>query len=154
MVSDYPLGAGGHGFKKVHGDRYLRDDGLEISKSVHNGFINEACEWGIQGFTLRMLFVGGALLLLWQTVRAPDLDDDTFARLLGCCLFAGLIGFCVTCLFGDFIDAEWGYWMVAFAVIHARLYGARSPRPAAVASHAHQVRPPVHRQRVMANSGA
>jgi hypothetical protein len=137
MISDHPLGAGGDGFKKVYASRYLAQMGRFFQhRAVHNGFINEACEWGIQGLLLRMLFVGGALALLWRIVRSSSAEHDLFGRLLGCCLFAGIIAFLGTCLFGDRLDNEWGYWMVAMAVAYGRLYGVAVPSGLAPAGSA------------------
>jgi len=143
MIGDYPLGAGGCGFKRVHGPKYIAEvnDQVYDARAVHNGYINEACEWGLQGLALRMLFIGAGFLLLWHAACRPlatDARQDLFARLLSMCLLAGLVGFLGTCMFGDRLDAEWGYWMVALAVAHARLYAApaegRAKRPATVAA--------------------
>ena len=123
MISDYPLGTGGSGFKRVHASNYLAAFGLDIQAfSVHNGHINEACEWGVQGYLFRMAFFGSAMLLLWPSTRSASQRGDDFPAVLGCCLTSGVIGFLTCSLFGDFLDAEWGYWMVAFAVAHVRHY--------------------------------
>jgi putative inorganic carbon (HCO3(-)) transporter len=131
MIADYPLGAGGYGFKYVHGPKYIAEvnDQYFEARSVHNGYINEACEWGIQGLCLRMLFVTVGLYLAWRMARhgpqnAPQ--DDVFARLVALCLLAGQIAFLVTSIFGSHLDSEWGYWMVALSVAHVRVYGVGS----------------------------
>jgi O-antigen ligase len=126
MVGDHPLGAGGNGFKRVYGPRYINEvNGDDFAaRAVHNGFINEACEWGIQGFILRMLFVTSAMLMLFRTMRAPATSDQSeFGRLLGLTIFAGMVGFLITCLFGDRLDNEWGYWMVGLTVGYANVFG-------------------------------
>ena len=51
----------------------------------------------------------------------------TNAALFGCGIAASLTAFMGTCLFGDRLDAEWGFWTIALIVAHARLYGM--PRP-------------------------
>ncbi|NOX54206.1 MAG: O-antigen ligase family protein [Planctomycetes bacterium] len=134
MIGDYPLGAGGNGFKRVHGPKYIVEVNNQVfsARAVHNGYINEACEWGIQGFILRMVFVGAGLVLLWQASRRPlvtDAREELFARLMAICLLAGMVGFLGTCMFGDRLDNEWGYWMVGLAVAHARLYAAPAREP-------------------------
>lgn len=136
MIADHPLGAGGYGFKRVYGPRYIQEvnDKAFDSRAVHNGFINEACEWGIQGFVLRMAFLGGGLLLLWRMARSRQSQSDLFGHLLVCTLFAGTMGFLITCTFGDFLDAEWGYWMIAIAVAHSRV--ASSPATVQAGRHA------------------
>ena len=129
MVADHPMGSGGSGFKRVHGPKHIKEvnDQEFNARAVHNGFINEACEWGLQGFLLRMTFVGGALFLLWQTSRSPGTESDPFSRLLGPVMFAAMVGFLGSCLFGDQLDAEWGYWIVALAAAYACLYDRPHP---------------------------
>lgn len=135
MIADHPLGAGGHGFKRVYGPNYIAED-LQVvfdGRAVHNGFINEACEWGIQGFVLRMAFMGGGLLLLWRSARSPDTAGDPFARIVAMSVFAGTVAFLVSCLFIDGLDAEWGYWMVALAVAQARVFSVSTVKSRQVA---------------------
>ena len=58
VIKDYPLGTGGYGFKRVHAREYIAQEGIFVkARSVHNGFINEACEWGVQGLLLKLLFL-------------------------------------------------------------------------------------------------
>lgn len=131
MIKDYPLGAGGDGFKNAHGRKYQSALGYgDNAGSIHNGFLNEACEWGVQGLLLRMAFVLGTIVLLWRNARLPCAAGQEFGHLLGAALLAGLTAFLVTCLFGDFLDSEWGYWITALGVAHSRFVFSR--RPAAV----------------------
>ncbi len=121
MIADRPLGSGGHGFKKVYGGDYLKQVGSNFEmRSVHNGFINEACEWGVQGLALRLAFVGTAILFLIKVLRrhvSDAFDRDAF---FGLCLIASTSGFLVTCLFNDALDAEWGYWTGAMMLVLAK----------------------------------
>ncbi|MGD9856761.1 MAG: O-antigen ligase family protein [Planctomycetaceae bacterium] len=121
MVSDYPLGTGGDGFHNIHGPKYISQiNGADFSsRSVHNGFINEACDWGVQGIVLRMAFLLGALMLLRRTGVRAARRGDQFATMAACGLIAGMAGFLIQSIFGDFVDNEWGYWMAALAVAHA-----------------------------------
>jgi O-antigen ligase len=119
MIEDYPLGAGGDGFKKVHAEKYLREYGYG-SRALHNGYLNEACEWGVQGLMLRILFMLGTTLILWRNSRLPCTAGNEYGHLLGAALAAGLLAFLVTCLFGDFLDSEWGYWVAALGVAQSR----------------------------------
>jgi len=137
MLGDHPIGTGGNGFKKVYGPRYIiAVNGEDFSaRSIHEWYINEACEWGIQGLFLRLLFLMGGLALLWRITRLSETANDPFARLLGIVFIAGTAAFLVTCLFGDFLDAEWGYWMMTLAVAHARLVSI----PSTVVQHAASV---------------
>ncbi len=119
MIADFPLGAGGNGFKKVHGLKYLRETGAsDIPRAVHNGYINEACEWGLQGLLLRMLwFLLAAKLAFDYTRRARDNPNiDQFLLLTQCALLSGLAAYLVTYMFGDQNSSEWGYWIVALII--------------------------------------
>ena len=129
MLGDHPFGTGGDGFKRVYGPHYIAAvNGQNFrSRSVHNGYINEACNWGIQGIFLQMLFMMGGLAVLWRMARSYKTVGDRFSRILGIVLFVGMIGFLGECMFGSFLDAEWGYWCVALAVSHARVCGATAP---------------------------
>ncbi|NQU20251.1 MAG: O-antigen ligase family protein [Candidatus Nealsonbacteria bacterium] len=122
MVADHPFGAGGDGFKKVHGPEYLARRDVHEARAIHNGYINEACEWGIQGLILRLCFVAGAAVLVWYTIRSCRKRDATDGMLLGAAVLASMAAFLVTCLFGDRLDSEWGYWVPALAVGFARLF--------------------------------
>jgi hypothetical protein len=129
MIQDHPLGAGGAGFKRAYASEYLADFGIDVNaRSVHNGFINDAAEWGIQGLTLHMLFIGSAIWLTLKVARYRNSLGDRHGAVTCAALIGSMVAFLITCIFGDFLDAEWGYWGVALMVGYARLYG---PAPAA-----------------------
>ena len=124
MVADHPLGAGGDGFHDAYGAKYLsKVRGAEsASRSVHNGFINEACDWGLQGFVLRITLLGTVLLLLRRAGVTAMRNDDWLGTMLACALIGGISGFMAQSVFGDFLDNEWGYWITACAIGHATVY--------------------------------
>ena len=124
MISDHPLGAGGDGFHDVYGPRYIHDiTGADFEvRSVHNGFINEACDWGIQGLILRLALMGSALLLLGRVARKAARSANTFGAVLGCSMIAGIVAFLCHSMFGDFLDSEWGLWLAAAAIGYSRVY--------------------------------
>ncbi len=127
MIRDYPLGAGGYGFKKVHGVRYLRKSGAsETARAVHNGYINEACQWGLQGLGLRLLWFSLAIIVAVRSIRSlvAAREKNNFLILTQISLLAGLGAFLLGSLFGDVLDAEWGHWMVAL-IVATSLVGAR-----------------------------
>lgn len=130
MAADYPLGAGGDSFKKVHGVTYLRKMGIaNEAHAIHNGFINEACEWGVLGVLLRIGIFAVTMLTAWKHLRIPEpvyLDKDelielNFDKLAGCAFLAGCSAFLVTSLFGDHFDSEWGLWLVALMLSYVSL---------------------------------
>lgn len=111
LISDRPLGSGGNGFKRKYGPRYLSKVGVHVPRSIHNGYLNEACEWGVQGLVLRIIFLAQATLVCWRITQT----DSNYA-VLGAILLSCLAAFAVTSLFGDRLDAEWGYWIPCLAL--------------------------------------
>ena len=129
MIRDHPFGTGGNGFKRVYGPRYIKMvAGTEFeARSVHNGFINQACEWGIQGLLLQLTFIGGGILLAYRLMKSLPAETELFAKLLGLSIITGTLGFLGECMFGSFLDAEWGYWFTALSVAYFRVYHGRVP---------------------------
>jgi hypothetical protein len=124
MIYDYPLGDGGGAFKYIHGGRYLRmvmgDDAIE--RSLHNGYLEEATEWGVQGLFLRLMFVGASALLAFRTIKLCRNDGRTADALMGMCFLTAGCGFLIHCVFGSFLSNEWGYWILALMVRYGELY--------------------------------
>ena len=120
MIFDHPLGAGGDSFKKVHGVKYLRRHGIsDNAKAIHNGYLNETCDWGIQGSLLRLAFFGFTIFATWQHLKASPIDPEfEFERLAACSFLSGIAALLVTSLFGDHLDSEWGLWMVALMIAY------------------------------------
>jgi hypothetical protein len=142
MLSDYPLGAGGDGFVAVHGGKYL-DTG--ISRSTHNGFINIANDWGVQGLILQMSFIAVAALRVFKTIGQNARNEQV--AFFGSCVLSGLAGFLVSSLFGDYLDQEWGFWFAAIAWGYVRYYGVEpslrpvQPAPSRVTQVGAQLKP-------------
>jgi putative inorganic carbon (hco3(-)) transporter len=125
MLNDYPLGAGGGAFKFTLGSRYLSIlAGVEDadSRSLHNGFMTEATDWGIQGLLLKLLAFGVALSIAYRTAEKCRREERIQDALLGLCLATTAIGYLIHCLFGAFLDHEWGYWILALLVRYGALY--------------------------------
>jgi hypothetical protein len=135
MLQDYPFGDGGGSFKYVRGGAYLRqvmgEDAEE--RSLHNGYLTEATDWGVQGFLLRVLFVGFAVGAAYRTSNRCRLEGGTSDALMGLCVIVAAAGYLIQCLFGTFIGNEWGYWIVALLVRYSEIYRA----PATVLVHEH-----------------
>jgi len=134
MLQDYPLGDGGGSFKWVRGKQYLAEvTGRDVvERSLHNGYLTEATEWGIQGLLFRLIFIGGACAYAYRAnvaCRKAGLANDA---LMGICFIAALISFLVATIFGSFMSNEWSYWIIALLVRYGDLYGV----PVAVAAPA------------------
>jgi O-antigen ligase len=126
MIRDYPLGAGGGAFKYVHGSHYIAEvtGSDEVSRSLHNGYLTEATDWGLQGLLLKLLFFGAAIVAAYQTSTRCRLEGRLEEALVGVCMIAGAMGFLTDCVFGSFLGNEWGYWVVALLVRYQELYKA------------------------------
>ncbi len=123
MLKDYPFGAGGDGFKRA-GGKYMDTSLLGANRSVHNGYINEACEWGYQGLVLHLMFIFWCCLACYRTMdyqRQPG-GDEAMA-FFGSCTLAAMGGWLGTCFFGDYMDNEWGWWVCALCLAYSRNYG-------------------------------
>ena len=77
-----------------------------------------------------MAFLGMTMVLMFETSRRCSRNGDAMGSLLGAALISGTLGFMVSCMFGSFMDAEWGYWLPALAVAYGRFY-AEKPAPRA-----------------------
>jgi putative inorganic carbon (hco3(-)) transporter len=122
LIKDYPLGQGGYAFKTVHGSRYLEKvTGDPTARSVHQGYINEACEWGIQGLALRLSVLLGGLYLGWRNAKHAMRVNRWYLAGVNLSLVASLTGLMVQSFFGTFLDNEWGIYMVAMAIGSSRL---------------------------------
>ncbi|MCO8122496.1 O-antigen ligase family protein [Stieleria sp. TO1_6] len=129
MIADHPLGAGGDSFKYVHGLKYLRQTGAaDEMKALHNGYLTEACSWGIQGSLLRLFLFGTVSLATFRAVRRNrgESSTDSFERLAACSFLSGLSAVMTTSLFGDHFDSEWGLWMIALMMAYLTLSGAEN----------------------------
>jgi len=125
LLADQPLGSGGQAFKKVYGARYIeRVTGVSEGRSVHQGYIDEACEWGLQGLLLRLLLFGTGLVLAWHASRRAMYTGQWYVGAVALSVLAGLIALMIQALFGTFLTSEWGVWMIALALGCHRLVEA------------------------------
>jgi putative inorganic carbon (hco3(-)) transporter len=125
LLNDYPLGAGGGAFKFALGSHYLSQlVGVEDadSRSLHNGFMTEATDWGIQGLALKLAAFYMAIMIAYRTAEKARKEERLLDALLGICLVTTAIGFLIHCTFGAFLDHEWGYWILALLVRYGALY--------------------------------
>jgi len=138
LLSDHPLGAGGGAFKFTLGQRYLAvttGDNDADSRSLHNGYLTEATDWGVQGLILKLsLFLAG-LLAAYRTCEKCRREHRTEEALLGLCIVTMGVGHLIHCFFGSFLDHEWSFWILALLARYADLYEiadaelVRVPRP-------------------------
>jgi O-antigen ligase len=123
MLRDYPLGAGGGAFKYVHANTYLAEVGSDqLARALHNGYLTEATDWGVQGLILKIFFLGAAIAAAYGTAercrKAGRLED----ALVGVSFIAAIVGFLIVCIFGSYLANEWAYWIAALLVRYSELY--------------------------------
>ncbi len=124
MLIDHPLGSGGNGFKAGKGNPYLAAAGVpDRFRSCHQGYLEEAMSWGIQGLLLRLGFLVSAGLAALKASRFRARIGDTNVSFAGVCILGGFSAMLVTSMFGDFLQMEWGFWLVITAVAYAKVYG-------------------------------
>ena len=125
MIIDYPLGAGGGAFKFIYGPRYLTavtGDQEPDARSIHNGYLTEATDWGVQGLFFKLLFMGAALLATYRTTNRARLDGRINDSLIGICVFVAGAGGMIHCIFGSFLANEYMYRLAAILLRYSELY--------------------------------
>ena len=124
MLLDYPMGSGGNSFSEGRGWRYMPRVRSEASdtRAIHNGFLTEATDWGIQGFILMLAFLWAIWSTTWQGRKAALSAGDGKTMMIFGCMAAALIAWMVSSVFGDYLDQEWGYWVGALTFAYFRLY--------------------------------
>ncbi len=126
MLNDYPLGAGGGAFKFNLGRRYQAQivgaDGGVQDRSLHNGYLTEATDWGIQGLILKLSMLGLALLAAYRTEERCRREGRTKEALTGLCIMTSGIGLMIHCMFGSFLASEWTFWAMALMLRYSELY--------------------------------
>jgi len=117
VLGDHPFGSGGDGFNRVYSRQYL-----ETGRSVHNGFLSEAVEWGVQGLVLKLMFLLAGVSMVARTAWRPGAYNAE-SMVLASCLITSTAILIVASLFADFLDNEWGYWLVGLMLGYTRAYG-------------------------------
>ena len=124
LVANKPLGNGGACFKSGMGNPYIAAQGSEEqNRACHQGYIDEAMSWGVQGLLLRLgllIFTGLAAL---KTSRFRAKIGDPKVSFVGVSILGGYGAMMTTSLFGDFLQMEWGYWLCITAAAYTKIYG-------------------------------
>lgn len=127
MLEDYPLGSGGEAaFASDRGVKYIADIRNEY-RAVHNGYLDIATGWGVQGFVLFGAAIGGAA---WSAYRVlaqrrreqagdPDALDST---LVGTTVLGILLSQLIVAMFISSLDNEWFYWCITLLLLYSACY--------------------------------
>ena len=130
MLRDHPLGAGGGAFKFFYAFQYLEEVGsVERRRGLHNGYLTEATDWGVQGLLIKLVFLGAAGIAAYRTIKRCRGSGRVDDALVGVSYVGALSSFMIVCIFGSYLNSEWVYWMAALLVRYADIYA----EPASVA---------------------
>ena len=120
MIADHPLGSGGGAaFYSPLGFSYIAPFGQPHPRAAHNGYVNIAAGWGVQGFLLLIsaIFVSATSTVLSMLRLDPSRHEKT--NFLGACILAAIFGQLVSTAFGDYLDGEWFLWLAAFGLAYS-----------------------------------
>ncbi len=124
MIEQTPFGTGGDTFDSKRARRIMQSRGaLHYNNSVHQGYINEALDWGVQGLFCHLGFVASGMWCAFRTMRFRKKIGDLASAFYGSCLIGGFAAWLMGCLVGDFFYLEWGYWLVILSVCYAKIFG-------------------------------
>jgi len=127
LISDSPFGNGGGCFKSGMGNPYIAKRGLATrNRSCHQGYLEEAMSWGVQGLLFRMGFIVCAGVAALKASRFRTKIGDPYVAFCGVCILAGFSVNLITSMFGDFLQMEWGYWLCITAVAYAKVFGEKN----------------------------
>lgn len=128
MIADRPLGAGGMGFKFSELGENYRDAARQaagVTKtalSIHNGYLAQACDWGVQGLLLKLLLIAVTSIAVWKSMKFRSENLDHEVSLFGACILAAITCFLVKDGTGDHSQDELFLWLMAVATCYVRMY--------------------------------
>lgn len=119
-LSEHPAGVGGDCYKNILSRQYLVGV-TDRARAIHNGFLNEAVQWGVHSLLLRL----GVFYLAFRCARSGQAiyrrQQNFQDALMGLALVGGLVAFSVGGFFGDYWDSEWGLQLVALCMGYYRI---------------------------------
>jgi hypothetical protein len=124
QLSDYPFGAGGGSFKFNLGRGYRIEVGDENAddRSLHNGFLTEVTDWGVQGLILKLSMFFLCFRAAYRTEERCRRAGRNAEALTGLCMMTAGVGLLIHCMFGSFLASEWTYWVMALMLRYSELY--------------------------------
>lgn len=122
MISSYPLGSGGEAaFMSPRGMSFISHI-TNAPRAVHNGFLDIAASWGVQGFILFFIVTILSLGTVLTTSRRSKQSDDLQTHLLCALLLSMAIGQLVIALFLSSLDCEMPLISLALCLVSWRVY--------------------------------
>jgi len=124
QLNAYPLGAGGGSFKFNLGRAFRIEVGdvNADNRALHNGYLTEATDWGIQGLILKLTMFLMTLIAAYRTEERCRREGRTTEAITGLCIMTAGIGLLIHAFFGSFLQPEWAYWVMALMLRYSELY--------------------------------
>jgi cbb3-type cytochrome oxidase subunit 3 len=91
------------------------------TRAIHNGFLTEATDWGVQGIALALMFLLAVWWVCWRGRRLALAAGDANAVLTFACIAGSLAAWATSSVFGDYLNDEWGFWTAALACAYLRV---------------------------------
>jgi hypothetical protein len=123
MIVDYPLGSGGNSFSEGRGWRYTGKGGeARDTRAIHNGFITETADWGIQGIAIMLCFLAAVGATIYRGRQMTRRAGQSEGVLVYACFGAAIAAWMMSSVFGDYLNDEWGFWAAALPYAYMRVY--------------------------------
>ena len=120
MIKDHPFGTGGRSaFVSPLGLTYIPHIRTTY-RSVHNGYLNIAAGWGLQGICILLFIILIGAASVRKGIRMLP-KTDASNRFLGAVLISMTASQLVTTTFGDYLDGEWFLWIVTLSIAYLEL---------------------------------
>lgn len=121
MVVDYPYGSGGKGaFYSDRGMSYISSQFSDF-RSVHNGPLDMAASWGIQGFSAFMVLYLLSMFRVYRKMHYLIKAGMVRESFMGVCILGSLAGTFAGAFFTSVLDGEWFTWLIGAGLIYADL---------------------------------
>ena len=122
MIAAHPVGSGAEAaFKSDLGAGYISAYHAG-HKAVHQGYLDIAASWGLQGFLLYMSAIVISFVVADRRVREARRQGDDRTAFLGACIQSTLIGQLLSSMFISSLDGEWFFWTFALTTAYAKVY--------------------------------
>ena len=159
MLANYPFGSGGNSFSTARGWRFMPGgtagaERVGDTRALHNGYVTEATDYGVQGFTLTMLFIGSIWVTALRGRRAALKAGDANAVMIYALFAAAVTAWMVSSMFGDYLDEEWSFWTAAMAHSYLRLQLFASAQQPTVTTVVEEDRPLIPLQPAVGRTAA
>jgi O-antigen ligase len=112
MIADYPFGSGGKAaFYSDRGKVYIQERYSDF-RSVHNGPLDIAAAWGIQGIAAFLLMYTVSAWSVFKKTSLLAAVGNERESFMGICILGVMAGSFVSSFFTSVLDGEWFMWII------------------------------------------